>query len=142
LGDFDSLEYKAEAETVRSSPISKHIARTHCTSLGTKDYALQSLLSNDCLKRLSKKEFIRAMPGVRGIKSGLRGVARQEKIVLSAWESNPARARVVLIVDIMTSANVTNTPAKMYYAANSYQKVSSCFFLNQSAMTISSEPGR
>jgi hypothetical protein len=115
LGDFNSLEYKAEAETARSSPISKHIARTHCTSLGTKDCALQSLVSNDCLKRLSKTEFIRAMPGVRRIKSGLRGVARRKKRMLSAWESNPARARVVLIVDIMTSANVTNTPAKMYH---------------------------
>ena len=38
---------------------------------------------------------------------------RKVKKELSAWESNPARARVVLIVDIMTSANVTNTPAKM-----------------------------
>ena len=37
---------------------------------------------------------------------------------LSAWESNPARARVVLIVDIMTSANVTNTPAKMLCCAH------------------------
>jgi hypothetical protein len=40
---------------------------------------------------------------------------QMQKRMLSAWESNPARARVVLIVDIMTSANVTNTPAKMYY---------------------------
>lgn len=42
----------------------------------------------------------------------VKGEPRVKK-KLSAWESNPARARVVLIVDIMTSANVTNTPAKM-----------------------------
>jgi hypothetical protein len=30
----------------------------------------------------------------------------------------------------------------MYYAANTYQKILSYFLLNQSAMTISSEPGR
>ena len=53
---------------------------------------------------------VSAEKAARGTRAGEKAAKR---IKLSAWESNPARARVVLIVDIMTSANVTNTPAKM-----------------------------